>query len=158
MRVALLVLGGLLGCATAVASPRAVPSGDLVTGLWDLTLRGEWTGSDTAGVRGVLALIPQPPNRPRLPWMNLPEPSHIGVYRADLESLGVGTYLQDAIPHAGARLLLRDSVEIVLNPAPDHGAVVLRGHAQADSITGTWRVTSYGIGKSGRFTLRRTAP
>jgi hypothetical protein len=88
-------------------------------------------------------------------WLNLSDPSHIGVYASDLRSLNVTRELVGPIPHAGARTLNTDSVLVVLNPAPSHGSVVLRGVFSGDSIVGTWLVTSYGTGARGPFVMRR---
>lgn len=91
----------------------------------------------------------------RVFWLNLSDPTHFGIYAADLRPLNVTRELEDRIPHAGAIVSHSDSVLVVLNPAPDHGSVVLMGVFVADSVVGTWLVTSYGTGSRGRFVMRR---
>ena len=153
-----LLVVGLFGCTPAVALPAAhsIPgSQDLISGLWEFTLLTDSAGVRTESVRGALALLRRIQNKPQSIWMSLPEPTHIGVYSANLQSVGVTTELEGPMPHAGAKILGHDSVEVVLNPAPDHGAVILTGRVEADSITGTWLVTSYGEGTRGQFVMRR---
>lgn len=155
MRSILIFVGILAGCAFATTPHReAVPQPeDRISGAWQLRLVPD-RGTAYA-VTGRLALVPRLKAETDMMWSNLPDPTHLGVYAVDLRPLNVTQELEGPIPHAGAKSLGGDSVLVVLNPAPDHGAVVLRGVVSADSVTGTWVVTSYGIGAHGQFVMWR---
>lgn len=73
----------------------------------------------------------------------------------DVESLGVTPVARRDIPIAGAATQPPDRAVIVLNPGVDHGALVMEGIAAGDAITGSWHVTAYAFGPSGRFRMRR---
>jgi hypothetical protein len=120
--------------------------------MWDFRLLGD-SNSNPLDVKGKVAFLPRLNPESRLLWLNLPAPTHVGVYAADLRPLNVTRELEERIPHAGAQVSNRDSVLIVLNPAPNHGSVVLRGVFRADSVVGTWLVTSYGTGTQGSFVM-----
>jgi hypothetical protein len=46
-------------------------------------------------------------------------------------------------------------IELVLNLGVSHGSVILRGKILGDAIRGTWEVTDYMQGATGRFTMVR---
>jgi hypothetical protein len=129
-------------------------SEDRISGVWDFRLLRNRDGS-TVEVVGTVALLPRLNTESLVLWLNLPDPTHFGIYTADLRPLNVTRELEERIPHAGAQASNADSVLVVLNPAPDHGSVVLRGVFKADSIVGTWLVTSYGAGTTGSFVMWR---
>jgi hypothetical protein len=127
---------------------------DRISGVWEFRLLHTRDGS-TVDVVGTVALLPRLNTGSPVLWFNLPDPTHFGVYTADLRPVNVTRELEERIPHAGARVSNTDSVLVVLNPAPNHGSVVLRGVVKADSIVGTWLVTSYGAGTPGTFVMWR---
>jgi hypothetical protein len=127
---------------------------DRITGIWDFRLLRDRDGG-TVDVVGTVALLPRLNTESRVLWFNLPDPTHLGIYAVDLRPLNVTRELEERIPHAGAQGSNTDSVLVVLNPALNHGSVVLRGVFKADSIVGTWLVTSYGAGTPGSFVMWR---
>jgi hypothetical protein len=125
-----------------------------VNGVWRLQLISEADAGrrDVAAVQGEVALLPRGAVTPE--WISLPRPTHIGVSNIDLNSLGIA-HRNGEILLVGARAESIDSIEVVLNPAPDHGAVILRGRLTHDSIAGQWFETAYAGGRKGRFTMSR---
>lgn len=80
--------------------------------------------------------------------------THIGTYQADFDSLGVSMRLNDFVPVSQGRVFSNDSVEVVLNPHTDHGAIIMAGLRNGDSIVGQWRHSDAG-GMAGTFIMRK---
>lgn len=157
MKCMIALTGLIAGCAfaTAPGAGSTLRSDDQISGIWEFRLLPGSGGAPTDAVTGTVALLPRLNPDARVMWVNLPDPTHLGVYAADLRPLNVTRELEGPVPQAGARLSGTDSVLLVLNPAPNHGAVVLRGVLRADSVLGNWLVTSYGTGGRGRFVMWR---
>lgn len=153
----------IVGCLAAIWGPcprdAHGQANDPVSGVWVIELDTTATGSRSAVhespfLTATVALIrgARPAN---VFWLNLPVSTHYGVYSGDLEPLGVQVVPENTFPTAGARLFRDDSVKIVLNPAPDHGSLILDGTISDGVIRGRWEVTAYAAGRSGSFTMRK---
>jgi hypothetical protein len=79
--------------------------------------------------------------------------TYYGLYSASLAEVHAQPSDADPLPLVGARILDADSVEVVLNPTMEHGAVMLSGRIHADSISGRWEIEGYAPGASGRFVM-----
>ena len=156
LRPVVLTAMALASASTAQFWPNAeLTATPELTGVWDVTLHVEMQhGTEANRIRGSLALIPGT-LLPTSEWPGLTNPSHVGTYSIDVERLGVVPVRRRDIRIAGAVADSPDRVRIVLNPGVDHGALVMSGAAGGDSIVGTWRVTAYALGTSGRFHMRR---
>ena len=88
-------------------------------------------------------------------WLGMSVPTHIGSHSLSIDSLHIPADAAQAWRSAGARRAGRDSLLVVLNPAPDHGAVVLQGVIRDTLVTGHWSITGYVRGASGRFVMQR---
>jgi hypothetical protein len=155
VRVALATLIGLMATVSQLVPTAASEVSPAMTGVWDLTLRVDAAnGSRDREINGSVALLSGEPLRTSW-WPGLPNVSHVGTYSIDVESLGVVPVARRDIRIAGAAAQFPNRTIIVLNPGVDHGALVLEGTVVGDSITGSWRVTAYALGPSGRFTMRR---
>jgi hypothetical protein len=106
---------------------------------------------------GTIGLLPYGSGY-RAGWMDANEFTYYGVYSADLANVQAKPPDTDPLPLAGARMVGADSVEVVLNPTVDHGAVMLWGRTHGDSIRGRWETTGYAPGASGRFVMVREHP
>jgi len=161
------VKGIALGAALILAvsadhmQSSAATSQDRLTGTWTLRLQVEREGYGPAEpqhrmLTAELALLSTSAPGVR-PWMAVSSFTHYGVYAGSVEELTPAATSRERVPLAAAKLVGRDSAEIVLNPTVDHGAVVLRGVLRDSTITGNWTTTGYVMGKSGNFrmTLRQ---
>lgn len=101
---------------------------------------------------GSVALLPLAPTAMRS-WMALSHFSYAGLYTDSFRPAGLIPSERERIPLAAARMIGSDSVEIVLNPTQDHGAMVLRGVLRAGRVTGDWEVTGYVRGARGTFQM-----
>jgi hypothetical protein len=156
-RLAMLLVAGL--AAPTQNGSRSLARADDLAGTWTVRLVTTRHASDTGPRQaalqqsGTLALIPMTGSYTPV-WLNLANPTFMGVHNLSVAALGADAS-GECIPTAGARYIARDSFEIVLNPAPDHGAVVLHGAMRNGVITGTWVVTSYAMSRSGAFEMTR---
>lgn len=130
---------------------------DPLQGLWRVELRTTLSGGGTSSQApvstGLIGLF-----RTSRPignvWSSLARPTHYGVYNIGTDAFGsTDPRLIQSV--AGAQLRTADSVVVVLNPGPDHGAIVLNGRLLADSIVGSWQLTAYFQGVAGHFSMRR---
>jgi len=167
----ILAIAAVLGCSGDSARPPAIDesvAGRLV-GTWNLTLVLEHPlslSTDTKtlprSVLGTVALIEL--DGEKLSFEDVKAPTHMGVYRVDLGSLGFppreSSDVPDlaarvvAIPRSGAAATPRDSVYIVLNPETPRYALRLSGTFDANAATGTWIAESF-LGGGGTFVMRR---
>jgi len=90
----------------------------------------------------------------KVDWGSLEKPEFVGVHNINIAVLGADTS-QSCVPCAGARYIGDDSIEVVLNPVPDHGAVVLHGQIRNNTVAGRWQVTAYALGDTGVFRMTR---
>jgi hypothetical protein len=127
-----------------------------ITGLWQLELTVDNPGTGDSGidsVAGIVALV-RGAALQEVQWPGLPAPAYAGTYALELEPLGVIPVSRRDIRIVGASLD-SNQVTIVLNPGVDHGALVMSGSIRADSVSGSWRITAYALGATGRFIMRR---
>lgn len=150
------LLTSLLGaCTGRKPGPHHVPSPDHLAGIWEmcLLLREPSEGSPSLHFSsGYLALTPL--NPPPRPWMYLGEPSHYGLYTADVAEVGITRDPRIPLPLAGARVA-GDSLHLVLDPFGSHGPIVLQGELGRDTASGVWSHQAYALGAEGSFSLRR---
>lgn len=88
-------------------------------------------------------------------WVSLARPKYIGLYSGDLRNLDLRIPIDHLQPFVGATDTSSDTVRIVLNPGPAHGAVVLLGSYGNEQFSGRWYETAYAGGTHGTFTMTR---
>lgn len=132
-------------------------SRDRLEDAWELHIH-----VDEAGVGGVMpnrrdyvgavALL-QVATEGARPWMTVSGFSYAGVFSDSFQAVGVAPTVSERIPLAAAKMLGADSVEVVLNPTRDHGAMVLKGVLNGKRVTGRWEVSGYVPGAKGTFEM-----
>lgn len=148
----------LAACSAAAPRSACVAPADALGGTWEARLTVEVpprNGLPARGneLRGTIALHPATGDASG--WLGIAAATHAGTHSLAVDSLEVQVDAGQAWRAAGARREGADSVLIVLNPAPDHGGVVLQGTLRDDRIIGHWSVSGYVRGASGTFEMRR---
>jgi hypothetical protein len=145
----------LTACAGLNRTQAAGADLDRLQGIWEVcfTVREQ---QDTLQAprfsNGYIALTRM--DQPSRPWMYLGDPTHYGVYTADLTRIGIGRDPRIPLPLVGARAT-SDSIHLVLDPFGSHGPVVVRGQLGRGAAAGTWFHQSYALGAEGTFSMRR---
>lgn len=151
------------GYARAAATALLYMSGTLlpaqtprVTGVRHFELYSPRDSSSTNEIvlAGLLSLVQRTREDPPL-WISLPAPTYVGVFSITVGNRSDWFNWRAAESMVGATAGNEDSVTVALNPAPDHGAVMMIGRLRGDSIVGEWYVTSYVSDGGGRFRMRR---
>lgn len=101
---------------------------------------------------GAVALLPIAPERAQ-PWMAVSGFRYAGVFTDSFQAVGLEAAEGERIPLAAGKMLGADSVEVLLNPTRDHGAMVLTGVMNGKKVTGVWEVTGYVPGARGTFEM-----
>ena len=154
------------GCVGDTAQPRR-PSTDAgsarLSGTWAITLRLERPASLATdakrlprNVEGTVMLLED--HDAARSFAEMKDPTYIGVYDIDLDSLELPPWDAYVLPgiaaHAGPGRARPDSVFLVINPTMTGHAVRLSGVLEGNQATGTWTADSP-LGGGGTFTLRR---
>lgn len=170
--LALLALLVALGCGGDSAQRKAAvdePAGAGLAGTWEITLRLERplslsmdAKSLPRSVTGTVALL-EDHDGPHS-FEQLHGATHVGVYDADLHSLGLPPRDAGIIPGVAARIVMsatrspaagqRDSIYIVINPETPRHSLRLSGTFDGTAASGEWIAESF-LGGGGTFTLRR---
>jgi hypothetical protein len=149
-----LVASFLGGCAGPISYRQPAAEPDRLAGIWEICLkRHEATGNpqNPPATAGYIALTRM--EQFTRPWMYLGEPTHYGVYTADLAQLDIARDPRIPLPLVGARVTL-DSIYLVLDPFGSHGPVVVRGRIERDTASGGWFHQAYAFGAEGSFSMR----
>lgn len=169
MRSAIIALSAFLmstGC-TGDGVQRRQPSADAgfarLSGMWDITLRLErpvTLATDARrlprSVAGTVVLLED--HDAARSFAEMQNPTHIGVYDINLDSLELPSWNSHALPgiaaHAGPTSMRPDSVFLVLNPELTGHSVRLSGVLEGGQAKGSWTADSP-LGGGGTFTLHR---
>jgi hypothetical protein len=150
------LLASLVGACTGLTRrPQHPGESDHLAGIWEVCLLLHEPSDESPKLpfsSGYFALIPM--NRPTQAWMYLGQPTHYGVYTADIGVIGVTRDPRIPLPLAGARVA-GDSLNLVLDPFGSHGPIVLKGQLRRDTASGTWFHQAYALGAEGSFSLKR---
>lgn len=145
--------------ASALNARQAAQSADL-EGAWEVDLQLERPVAlvtekpgPPRGLRGHFAFVRNDSRRDRYPAIGIPD--YHGTYEIDFASFGFSLGNRRDLPSAVAKLYQRDSVLIALDPTEAELTVILRGSLRADSLIGTWTVSSRRAGGGGSYVMRR---
>jgi hypothetical protein len=150
-----LLMFQLGSCASLNRTGEAADHAGRLEGIWEVCLavgRSPSTSERSRHVAGYIAFTRMVQSR--RPWMYVGEPSHYGVYTADLAQIGIERDPRIPIPVVGARLAA-DSVYVVLDPFGSHGPVILHGQLEPSAASGTWFHQAYAFGAEGTFSMKR---
>jgi hypothetical protein len=146
---------------SARSARQAAESADL-EGAWEVELQLERPVAlvtekpgPPRDLRGHFAFVRNDSRRDRYPTIGIPD--YFGTYQIDFVSFGFSPSTRRDLPSAVAKVYGRDSVLIALDPTEAEVTVILRGAMRADSLIGTWTVSSRRVGGGGSYVMRRAS-
>lgn len=158
----LIVMAAIVGLSLTRApdwsrNPDANAPRDILEDAWALRIRVDEARSGAAMPRqreyvGAVALLQTSIEGGR-PWMTVSGFRYAGVFTDSFRAVGLSPSDGERAPLAAAKMLGGDSIEIVLNPTQDHGAMVLKGVINDTRVSGSWELTGYVPGARGTFEM-----